>query len=67
MPTQLPAWLTTLLSLLVALAAIAVLIADDADTTWALSSSTSALLGMLAGGAAGWNVPSVHDKPRGAP
>jgi hypothetical protein len=61
-----PPWLTTFVSLLVAVAAIAVLVADDADTAWALSNGTAAILGGLAGGLAGWQAPSPHDPKEAA-
>jgi hypothetical protein len=61
-----PPWLTTLVSLLVAVAAIAVLVADDADVTWSLSNGTAAILGGLAGGLAGWQAPSPHDPKENA-
>jgi hypothetical protein len=57
----LPPWVSTFVSLIVALGALAVLIADDADASWELSKGTSAILGMLAGALAGWQVPSPHD------
>lgn len=59
---QLPPWVSGVVSLLLGVGALCVIIADDADTSWALSTGSIALLGALAGGLAGWQI----DSPRAA-
>jgi hypothetical protein len=59
---MIPPWVSGLVSLLLGVGALAVIIADDADPTWPLSTGSIALLGALAGGLAGWQI----DSPRAA-
>lgn len=60
----LPPWVLQLGSLALGVGALCVLVADDADHSWALSQGTSALLGGLIGGLAAWHVqPPKKDQP----